>query len=180
MRFLDFRPTSECAAQGRVVDGKRGRATESSCSWLLTLPRPPAAPRTRSCICHGSHRRTWVNLSPTTQPHPPDTGPNPVCVRIIRPRRSTSRMRPLATDCAAWFVCRSVDRESCKTAKPIEMPFGLWNRVGQRNYVLDGFQILTGGGTFEGMTSGFSRILSTNVPIGRPHAEAVECHIKFS
>ena len=25
-----------------------------------------------------------------------------------------------------------------KTAKPIEMPFGLWARVGPRNHVLDG------------------------------------------
>jgi len=25
-----------------------------------------------------------------------------------------------------------------KTAQPIEMPFGLWARMGQRNHVLDG------------------------------------------
>ena len=28
-----------------------------------------------------------------------------------------------------------------KTAEPIEMPFGLWTRVGPRNHVLDGAQI---------------------------------------
>jgi len=28
-----------------------------------------------------------------------------------------------------------------ETAEPIEMPFGLWTRVGRRNYVLDGMQI---------------------------------------
>jgi len=31
---------------------------------------------------------------------------------------------------------------SCaKTAEPIEMPFGLWARVGSKNHVLDGVQI---------------------------------------
>jgi len=29
-----------------------------------------------------------------------------------------------------------------KTAEPIEMPFGLWTRVGPRKHVLDGFQIV--------------------------------------
>jgi len=29
------------------------------------------------------------------------------------------------------------DREPCKTAEPITMPFGLWTRVGPRNRVLD-------------------------------------------
>ena len=31
-----------------------------------------------------------------------------------------------------------------KTAEPIEMPFGLWTRVGPRKYVLDGAQIPRG------------------------------------
>ena len=38
----------------------------------------------------------------------------------------------------AWSVCRSVvchDREPCKMAEPIEMPFGVWT---QRKHVLDG------------------------------------------
>jgi len=37
-----------------------------------------------------------------------------------------------------------------KTAEPIEMPFGLWTRVGQRNHVLDGVQIVMGRNNFEG------------------------------
>jgi len=28
-----------------------------------------------------------------------------------------------------------------KTAEPIEMPFGMWTWIGQRNHVLDGVQI---------------------------------------
>jgi len=40
----------------------------------------------------------------------------------------------IATNRVEWFVCRSVllynDREPCKTAEPIEMPFGTWTRVG--------------------------------------------------
>jgi len=35
-----------------------------------------------------------------------------------------------------------------KTAEPIEMPFGLWARMGPRNHVLDGFQIHRGKGQF--------------------------------
>jgi len=36
----------------------------------------------------------------------------------------------------AWFVGRSIfnDRETCKTAEPIEMPFGIWTQVGPRNH----------------------------------------------
>jgi len=30
-----------------------------------------------------------------------------------------------------------------KTAEPIEMPFGMWTRVGPRNHVLDGLQVRT-------------------------------------
>ena len=39
------------------------------------------------------------------------------------------------------MVCRSVGlshSEPCKTAVPIEMPFGLRARMGRRNQVLDG------------------------------------------
>jgi len=37
-------------------------------------------------------------------------------------------------------VCLSIchSREPCKTAEPIEMPFGLWTRVGPGNHVLHG------------------------------------------
>jgi len=47
-------------------------------------------------------------------------------------------MRSIVTDGVVWSVgrsvCWSVTRVSLtKTAKPIDMPFGLWIRVGQRN-----------------------------------------------
>ena len=52
-------------------------------------------------------------------------------------------MRSIVTD--AWSVCLSVDRsfchslEPCKMAELIEMPFGVWTRVGRPgNHALDG------------------------------------------
>jgi len=54
-------------------------------------------------------------------------------------------MRPIVTDGFASVclsVCQSVIILSpAKRAELIKMPFGLWTRVGQRNHVLDGFQI---------------------------------------
>jgi len=51
-------------------------------------------------------------------------------------------MRPIVTDRLAWSclsVCRFVTVVSpAKTAEPIEMPFGLWTRVGRRKHVLHG------------------------------------------
>jgi len=53
-------------------------------------------------------------------------------------------MRPIVTDGVAWSVCLYVGRsfchslEPCKTAEPIEMPFGAWTRVGRGKHVLDG------------------------------------------
>jgi len=50
-------------------------------------------------------------------------------------------MWPIVTRGVAWFisVCLSVRIISpAKVAEPIEMPFGLWTRVGPRNHVLDG------------------------------------------
>ena len=54
-----------------------------------------------------------------------------VClVIIVRPRRSTTSMRPIVTDGVAWSVglsvCLSVchSRKPCKTAEPIEMQSG--------------------------------------------------------
>jgi len=39
----------------------------------------------------------------------------------------------------SWSVGLSVTIVSlAETAEPIKMPFGLWTRVGPRNYVLDG------------------------------------------
>jgi len=63
-------------------------------------------------------------------------------------------MRSIVTDgvSVAWSVCH--DREpSRKTAEPIEMPFGLWSRVGPRNHVLDGVMnqdLPMGRGNFKG------------------------------
>jgi len=56
-------------------------------------------------------------------------------------------MRPITTDGAAWSVGSSVclaislsliTMSPAKMAEPIEMPFGMWTRVGPRNCVLDG------------------------------------------
>jgi len=48
-------------------------------------------------------------------------------------------MRNIATD-VAWSVGLSLTIVSpAKTAEPVKMPFGLWTRVGPKNYhVLDG------------------------------------------
>ena len=43
---------------------------------------------------------------------------------------------------ASWSVC-CLYSQPAKTAEPIEMPFGLWTRVGPRNHVLNGVQIAT-------------------------------------
>jgi len=44
-------------------------------------------------------------------------------------------MQPIDTDRVAWSVCRSVTLVSpAKTTQPIEMPFGLWTRMGPRNH----------------------------------------------
>jgi len=49
------------------------------------------------------------------------------------------------------MVCRSVTVVSpVKTAKPIEMSFGLWARVGSKNHVLDAVHIPRGKGQFLG------------------------------
>jgi len=47
-------------------------------------------------------------------------------------------MRPIVTDGVAWSVGLSVGLSRVsptKTAELIEMPFGLWTRVGPRNHV---------------------------------------------
>jgi len=64
---------------------------------------------------------------------------------VIRPHRSTSCMRPIATDGVVLSVRLSVchDREPCKATEPIVTPFGMLTRVGPRNYILDGVQIPT-------------------------------------
>jgi len=57
-------------------------------------------------------------------------------------------MRPVVTDGLAWSVCLSVCLSvtivsPAKTAEPIEMPFGMWTKMGPRKHVLDGVQIAT-------------------------------------
>ena len=47
--------------------------------------------------------------------------------------------RPIVTDRVAWSVCLSLTVDSpAKTAKPIEIPFGLRTPEELRNHVLDG------------------------------------------
>jgi len=51
-------------------------------------------------------------------------------------------MRTIVTDRVAWSVGLSASLSvapvsPAKTAAPIEMPFGLWARMGLRNHVLD-------------------------------------------
>ena len=58
-------------------------------------------------------------------------------------------MWPIVTD-VPWSVCQHVCLldtlvSRAKTAEPIEMPFGLWTSVGQRNQALDEAQILPTG-----------------------------------
>ena len=79
-------------------------------------------------------------------------------------------MRPIATDGVVWSVDLSVGRFvclPCKTAEPTAMLLRMWTRVGQENYVLDRVQVSPRYGTFlREVMSGFSRMLSTSVPIG--------------
>ena len=50
-----------------------------------------------------------------------------------------TQMLSIVTDRVARSVGLSVTLvSSAKTVEPIEMPFGLWARMGPRNYVLDG------------------------------------------
>ena len=60
-------------------------------------------------------------------------------------------MQSIVTDRVAWSVGRSVTLVSrAKTAEPIEMPFGLWARMGQKNHVSDEVQIPMGRVDFKG------------------------------
>jgi len=60
-------------------------------------------------------------------------------------------MRPIVTDRVAWSGSRSVTLVSlAKTAKPIEMPFGLTTQVGPGNHMLHGVQISMGRDNFRG------------------------------
>jgi len=64
-------------------------------------------------------------------------------------------MWPIVTDGVAWSVglsvCWSVGLSvtilsPAKIAEPIDILFGLWARLGSRNHVLDGVQILNAKG----------------------------------
>jgi len=58
---------------------------------------------------------------------------------VFRPHRSTTYVNAAYCYRPSSVVCRSVTPVSpAKTAKPIEMPFGLWAWMGPRNHVLDG------------------------------------------
>jgi len=57
----------------------------------------------------------------------------------------------LQTDKRGLSVGLSVTEVSpAKTVQPIEMPFGLWTRVGPGNHVLEGVQIAESEGAFLG------------------------------
>jgi len=72
-----------------------------------------------------------------------------VVIIIIRPHRSTKYVD--ATYCYKRSSVVSVTiMRTAKTAEPIEMPFGVWTRVGSGNRVLDGDPDLSGDGNFEG------------------------------
>jgi len=49
-------------------------------------------------------------------------------------------MRPTVTDDLSVGLSVTIYKP-CKTAEPIEIPIGLWTRVGPRNHVLDGRSI---------------------------------------
>ena len=95
-------------------------------------------------------------------------------------------MRPIVTDRIAWSVSRSVGLtvtlvSPAKTAALIEMPFGLWVRMGRRNHLLDG-----GPHYAKGRCHGNHLCLS-GVYIGatwrtrlnRPSATAMRPYVKF-
>jgi len=59
-------------------------------------------------------------------------------------------MRLIVTDRIAWSLSVAA-MSPAETAESIEMPFGLWARMGPSNHVIEGIQIPpTGGGNFEG------------------------------
>jgi len=78
-------------------------------------------------------------------------------LHIIRPHRSTTYVvRPIVTDCIAWYVglslCLSVTLVSpAKKAEAIDISFELRTRVGPRNHVLDGGLDPSGKGQFWGI-----------------------------
>ena len=78
-------------------------------------------------------------------------------------------MRPIVTDRVTWSVCQSVCQSvtvvsPAKTAEPIEMPFGLWTRVGPENHVLDGgTRSAMGRGNFDGEGASLQLSVKKNI-----------------
>jgi len=75
--------------------------------------------------------------------------------RYPQPKRHLDRLSRCcrAHYCDRQTVCLSIchSSEPCKTAQPIEIPFGLRTRMGPRNHVLDGGpDPPMGSGNFEG------------------------------
>ena len=70
-------------------------------------------------------------------------------------------------------VCH--DREPCKTAEPIEMPFRLWIRVGPRNRVVDWSPDPNGKGQFDGKRAAHCKVLG----LYRPCAAAMQPFVKL-
>jgi len=107
-----------------------------------------------------AHRRTDGNASKTV--YPPVSlrslgGFNECLLKFssldlfisLRPHRMHVHMRPIATDVARSVVCVLDTPVSCaKTAELTDMLFGVYTRVGPRNYLLHGVKISTGRGTF--------------------------------
>jgi len=84
-------------------------------------------------------------------------------------------MRPIVTDRVAWSVCRSVTFVSpAKTAEVIEMPFGLWTRLGLRNHVFDGVQIPLRRVNFEGQGSAHCKVYGLSAVSCAKTAEPIE------
>ena len=80
-------------------------------------------------------------------------------------------MRSIVTDREAWSVCLSVCRSitlvsPAKTAALIEMPFGLWARIGRRNHVLDGGQAVLRDVAMATIFGGFLYMRCTLAPSG--------------
>jgi len=59
------------------------------------------------------------------------------------------KMRPVVTD-VRGVLCPTTSVSCAKTAELIEMPFGVWARVGPENRVLDVAWIPQGRGNFYG------------------------------
>ena len=79
---------------------------------------------------------------------------------LFRPHRiCIAQMRPIATYVVSWSVCVSVSlyvtgTNPAKRAEPIEMPCGMWARVGSRNHVFEGGLDTPGEGTILGWETG--------------------------